>query len=225
MDPHLPLLLSLQSIARLERAGVRPPRLTEPGHESWKRIQRRLRWIDFIAILHQDLAIAFPYPFDLGRWQHHPLRGLPEHTAKHLLAQAMMLDPSDALTFLRASARALELPAGGAIAELPRVQPHQRVLELPGSHGRIAAYQLQQNATLTFHEQFTFVADSDPERLLVGLAAVELRAQEPRILSSHQVEDKLQELRIDRAFGLKESPAASALELRLKPLLQEVRLV
>jgi len=225
MDPHLPLLLSLQSIARLERAGVRPPRLTEPGHESWKRIQRRLRWIDFIAILHPDLAIAFPYPFDLGRWQHHPLKDLPEHEAKRLLAQAMVLDPSDAPSFLRTAARALELPAGGAINELPRVQPHQRVLELPGSFGRIAAYQVQQNATLAFHEQFTFVADTDPERLLVGLAAVEHRAQEPRLLFSNQVEDKLRELRIDRAFGLKENPAACALEPRLRPLLQEVRLV
>lgn len=226
MEPHTPVLLALQSIARLERAGVRPPRLTEPGHVSWLRIRRSLRWVDFIAILFQDLATAFPYPFDLARWEINPLRQLPEFVAQDLLAQAMMPDLSDPLVFLRNAAKSLDFSIQGAIADLPRVQPHQRVLELPGSFGRIAAQQVLHNPTLAFHEQFTFVADTDEGRLLIGLAAVEMRSNEPRIVSSAELlsgdPPRLSDPRIDRAFGLRD---ATALDALLDPHVLEIRRV
>ena len=70
--PALPWII--ESIARLELSGgVRQARLTQPGHDRWHRIRRRLGWADFVALLCQDLAEAFPHPFALDRWIEHPL--------------------------------------------------------------------------------------------------------------------------------------------------------
>ncbi|MSP74265.1 MAG: hypothetical protein EXR76_19205 [Myxococcales bacterium] len=99
-------------------------------------------------------------------------------------AAASTAEPLDSGAFLRAAARDLGLPAGGAIADLPRTAPGQRVLELPGSGGRIAAWQVANLPGLAFHAQFVFVADTDAERILVGLSASECRANEPTIWTS-----------------------------------------
>lgn len=95
---------TLRAIARLERAGdVRQSRLTETGHASWHRFSRHLGLRDFIGILHDDLAAAFPLPFDFERWPADPLTDLDEATAKSLLDQAAQPDNTDTLTFLRSA--------------------------------------------------------------------------------------------------------------------------
>ena len=211
-----PLTWTLRSIARIEGPdGLRKPRLTEPGHVKWHRMRRRLDWIDFIELLHEDLAAAFPWPYDLGRWQTSPLSALTPKTAEELVGEAARPDDSDALTFLRTAARALGLPAGGNIADLPRVASHQKVLEL--ASGRIAFQQVQAHSDLAFHEQFTFVADSDAERLLIGLASVELRSNPPRILSPAELRQRHADgQRFDRILGIKGHTWAEALADQLK---------
>src|SRR4051812_25836199 len=84
------LAATLRSIARLEAAGERPPRLTEPDHARWDRFRRKLGWRAFIEILHEDLAGAFPVPFDLTRWPENPLRdpSFTEPAAEQLVAEA-----------------------------------------------------------------------------------------------------------------------------------------
>ena len=212
MPAHLALPWTLRSIARLERAdGVRAARLTEPDFEKWTRIRRNLGWRDFITLLHDDLAEAFPVPFDLRRWTAAPLGDLDDAAAEALVRGAATADDTDPHAFLRSAARALGLPGGGAFSELPRTQPHQKVLELPGSGGRIAAWQVLNQGGLAFHDQFVFVADSDEERALIGLAAVETRANPPTILTSAQARDAARRQPFDRVVGVRGWPGADAL--------------
>jgi len=198
-----PLFWTCRALARLERAGgVRSPRLTEPGHEKWLRLRRQLGWADFLEVLHEDLAAAFPVPCDVSRWRANPFAALTEEQAERLVAAAGEPDPSDTSSFLRQAARSLGLPAGGNIAELPKAQPSQKVLELPGAAGRIAAQQAQTHG-LAFDQVFTFVADSDAELVLIGLAALELRANPPTVLSSAELAERLRRgPAFDRVFGV-----------------------
>ena len=199
--PVDPLRWTLREIARLERSGLRPPRLTEADHERWHRVRRKLGWAAFIDLLHEDLAEAFPTAFALDRWSSPPTAGLDEATALRLIDDATAADNDDRLTFLRLACRGLELMDAGNIAALPKLQTHQRALELPGCGGRIAAYQATTHAGLAFHEHFTFVADTDAERVAIGLAAAELRANVPKILT--RAELAAERPKFDHVFGIK----------------------
>ncbi len=208
-----PLFWTLRAIARLERVGdLRPARLSDPELARWHRYRRKLGWRDLIAILHEDLAGPFPVPFDLGRWDEDPLSDLTEEVAQGLISAARAEDERDTLTFLKDAAQGLGLPAGGRIADLPKVQPHHRVLELPGSGGRIAAHQALRK-DLEFGQAFTFVADTDAERIAIGLAAVELRANEPTIRSSGEVRALSSESGgLDCCYGVRCPQGAAAVE-------------
>jgi hypothetical protein len=208
-----PLTWTLREIARLERGGLRPPRLTEPDHERWHRVRRKLGWVAFIELLHEDLAEAFPTSFALRRWKAHPTAGLDEPAAKALLDEAGRADDADLLGFLRVACRGLGLMEGGNVAALPKVQAHQRALELPGSGGRIAAYQVTTHGGLSFPENFTFVADSDEERVAIGIAAAELRANEPKVLSTTEL--RAERPKFDQVFGIKGYPSAEGLAAEL----------
>jgi hypothetical protein len=216
MSTTTPLRWTLREIARLERPegrGLRPPRLTERGHERWDRVRRKLGWVAFIDLLHDDLAEAFPTSFALDRWAKHPTANLDEATAKALVDEAAQADDTETLAFLRLACRGLGLMEGGNIAALPRVQTHQRALELPGCGGRIAAHQIVTHGGLSFHEHFTFVADTDAERVAVGLAAAELRANPPKVLRA----DELRAARpaFDHVFGIKGYAPAERLAAEL----------
>jgi hypothetical protein len=216
MSPPRPLSWTLREIARLERSGLRPPRLTELDHERWHRVRRKLGWVAFIDLLHEDLAEAFPTSFALDRWSTHPTRdgaGLDDAAAKALIDEAAQADDADRLTFLRLACRGLGLMEGGNIAMLPKVQTHQRALELPGCGGRIAAHQVTTHVGLSFHEHFAFVADTDAERVAVGLAAAELRANAPRILTTAEL--RAERPAFDHVLGIKGYPSAESLASQL----------
>lgn len=66
-----PLLWTLREIARLERGDLRPPRLTEPDQERWLRVRRKLGWVAFVELVHENLAEAFPTAFALDRRRVH----------------------------------------------------------------------------------------------------------------------------------------------------------
>jgi hypothetical protein len=208
-----PILWTLREIARLERGGLRPARLTEPGQERWQRVRRKLGWVAFIELLHEDLADAFPTSFALDRWSAHPTTGMSDPAALALVDEAARVDETDRLAFLRLACRNLGLMDGGNIAALPKVQSHQQALELPGCGGRIAAYQVTTHAGLSFPEHFTFVADGDVERVAIGIAAAELRANVPKILTSAEL--LAARPRFDHVFGIKGYPAAERLAAEL----------
>lgn len=205
-----PLYWTLRAIARLERRGdVRGPRLTEPDLLRWNRVRRQLGAADFIALLHEDLAGPFPTPFDLDRWQRDPRVGLGESKARELIAAAIAEDEAAPAAFLRQACRALGLPAGGDIADLPKVQPHQRALELPGTGGRVALRQALDHG-VAIDRNVDFVADTDAERLAIGLAVVEVRANAPTIWSSAASIDRADRPRYDHVFGVRGHAAAEA---------------
>jgi len=211
MSSDYPILWTLRSIARIERKGdLRPARLTEPGLTKWNRMRRKLNFVDLIALLHEDLADSFPYPFDLTRWNDDPLADLDNDAAERLINQAIASDESSPQSFLRQAANGLGLPPSGKIAQLPKVQPHQSALELQGAGGRIAAQQALEHG-LAIHDRFTFVADSDLERLCVGLAIVEVRSNAPVVWTSEQAKAELTGgKRFDYVFGVPDYPPAAA---------------
>lgn len=207
---------TLSAVARLEAAGDKPARLTEPAFAKWHRFRRKLGWADFIRLLHEDLAEAFPEPFDVSRWGFDPFDGLEEATAEMLVKDAATPSDADKLEFLRVHARDLGLAAGGAIADLPKVQARYKVLELPGSGGRIAAHQCAQHG-LAYDKSFTFVALSAAERVAIGLGAVELRANPPIIIDASALEALAsKKARFDCVFGLKAAPDAAAWAARFE---------
>lgn len=207
-----PLLWTLRSLVRIERKGdLRPARLTEPGLVKWNRVRRKLDFVDLIALLHEDLADAFPYPFDLSRWEDNPLDDLDNEGAQRLVEDALKEDAANPQSFLRQAARALDLPAGGNIAQLPKVQPHQTALELPGSGGRIAVQQFFDHG-IAISDRFTFVADTDVERLCLGLALVEARSNAPQVWTIAQARTHLASgSRFDHVFGVPGHAPAEAL--------------
>lgn len=201
---------TLACIARIEAAGLKPPRLTDPDHRRWTRFRRRLGWADYVSLLHDDLAGAFPVPFDLSAWPAPP-RALADRDAELLVRRHQTATSAPPAEFLRDQARTLGLFAGGALSDLPRVQPQDRVLELPGSGGRIAAHLALTDDSFSLHDQVTFVAGTPAERVAIGLAVVELRANRPTIWGPDQAERELAAgARFDRAFGFR--GAAPAVE-------------
>jgi hypothetical protein len=223
------LTWTLRAIARLEGPDApRPRRLTEPDFVRWRRLSPRGSWRSFIALLHEDLAPSFPYPFDLERWARSPLADLEEDAAERLVREtaAWADEPErpDTATFLRNAARDLGLPSGGALSDLPRTSPGQRVLELPGTGGRVASHQIENLPGLALHVQFAFVADTDAERITVGLAVVEARANEPVLLTSDAAVAAIARgERFDRLVGHRSHAAAEALVARLARSDLEVR--
>ncbi len=211
--PSSLLHLTLQSLARLEAVGIpRQPRLTDPDRTLWKVFRRRLAYRDFIALLHEDGAQAFPVPFDLAAWSTNPLDDIDEDMAELLIEESTLPPGGDYLAFLRFAARQLHRSDGGRLSELPRIQRHERVLELPGTSGRAAAYLCQQHEDLSFDDPFVFLADDDTDRVLVGLAAVELRANPPTVLDRLALQARLDKgERFERVIALRDHEPTRAL--------------
>lgn len=94
-SPSNLLSWTLREVARLERGGLRPPRITEPDHLRWHRVRRKLGWVPFVELLHEDLADAFPTSFALDRWSASPTLGLNDDVASELVFQAAAADDTD----------------------------------------------------------------------------------------------------------------------------------
>jgi hypothetical protein len=210
------LQATLQSIARLEAAGIPPrQRLTDPDRALWNTFKRKLGPKDFIALLHEDGAQSFPVPFALDQWRSSPLEALDDAEADRLINTTSAPLGGDSNHFLRYAAALLGLPSGGRLADLPRVQPHERVLELPGTSGRAAAYLAARHPDLAY-DAFTFVALTDADRVLIGLGAVELRANEPTVLSEAELRRALAGgTPFDRVIAHREHPAGADLAREL----------
>ena len=66
------------------------------------------------------------------------------------------------------------MKARPAFSDLPKLQPHHRVLEVPGSGGRLAAHAVLAQPGLSMKDMFTMACASWQERMLAGLVAVSL---------------------------------------------------
>jgi len=168
---------ALWAIAREEHAGRKPKRLLEAGHATWERFKGRMGPRDLVGLLLEDAAVTLPEPFAFSAilGPDAALDVVPEA----LLGDWLGLAPSLPLDmpvreYVDAQAQLLGIEGRPAYAELPKLQPHHRVLELPGSAGRLATHIASTQAGVAFHDVFTFAASSWQERVLVGLGAAAL---------------------------------------------------
>ncbi len=167
----------LLALAREEHAGRRPRRLTEPKHATWHRFRGRLGPSDFAELMLEDAAVNQPEPFDVAALlgDRTGLRALPEALIGDWLSElpSLALDVPDR-DYLDDQARRLDLNARPAFSDLPKLAPHHRVLELPGSGGRLAAHAILTQPGLSMKDMFTIACASWQERTLAGLVATSL---------------------------------------------------
>lgn len=170
------LATALHALAREEQAGRRPRRLLEPQLATWQRFRGRMGPRDLAELLLEDAAVTQPEPFAapsvLGRME--PFRDVPEAVVQAWLDELPSLPESAVLEDLDAQAHRLGLVQRPAYSELPKLQPHHRVLELPGSGGRLAARMVHGQAGIFLKDVFTIACATWQERMLAGLVAVGL---------------------------------------------------
>lgn len=174
------LVAALHALAREEQAGRRPKRLIEPNHATWHRFRGRLGPLDFAELVLEDAAVNQAEPFAVERvlGDRSALRALPEALIGDWLAELskLPLDTPDR-DYLEEQATRLGLKARPAFSDLHKLAAHNRVLELPGSGGRLAAHAVVSQDGLSFKDMVTVACASWQERTLAGLVAVTLEVR------------------------------------------------
>ncbi len=202
------LAAALYALAREEHAGRRPKRLIEPNHATWQRFRGRLGPLDFAELVLEDAAVNQPEPFALERvlGSREALRALPETLVGDWLSELSRLPlGTPDRDYIEDQAKRLGLKARPAFSDLHKLAAHHRVLELPGSGGRLAAHAVLSQSELSFKDMFTVACASWQERLLAGLVAVSLDVRgDTRILVDPTLEHaRKAEGGFSHVFGLK----------------------
>jgi hypothetical protein len=172
------LTATLHALAREEHLGRRlRKRLIEPNHATWHRFRGRLGPRDFAELVLENAAVNQPEPFAAEKVLEElaGLRALPDSLIADWLAELPKL-PLDApdRDYLEDQAKRLGLTARPAFSDLHKLATHHRVLELPGSGGRLAAHAVRTQPELSLKGMFTIACGSWQERVLAGLVAVSL---------------------------------------------------
>ena len=200
----------LHAIARDEAAGRRTARLTEPELATWSRFRGRLTSADLVALLFEDAAVLHRIPFDpaaLGG----PLapEGLPVTVTDHWLACVASLALQQAgPDYVLEQARLLGISTGLARCDLHSVEPHQKVLELPGSGGQLAHHLVSSQHDLTLQDNFVIACSSWQELTLAGIIGLDLAAPHCNFVVHVEVESlqgsehALRQRSFDRVIGL-----------------------
>jgi hypothetical protein len=206
------LAATLHALAREEHAGRRPKRLLEPGLATWQRFRGRLGPRDLAELLLEDAAVTQPQPFlasaIFGREA--PLQHLPDALVEGWLAslaQEALDGPMRA--DIEAQAKRLGLATRPAFAKLHKLQAHHRVLELPGTGGRLAAYIAETQPDIPVKDVFTVACGSWQEETLAGLVSVGLGGvAKMRILRDADL-GKAREAKYTHVFGLEQAETRS----------------
>jgi len=181
----------LHALARDEAAGRRSARVTEPGLATWRRFRGRLTVADFVALLFEDAAVIHRVPFDpstLGG----PIQPeqLPESAADSWIRTLAVLPLNEpGADYVAEQARLLGLPTRLARSELHVVKPHQKVLELPGTGGRLAYHLVTAQRDLTLHDNFVVACGSWQELTLAGVIGLEMGAPHSDFAVRVEIED------------------------------------
>lgn len=166
---------ALHALAREEAQGRRAARLLDVSRAAWTRFQGRLTIADFVDLLIEDAAVTQPQPF--AQPPPGTLADLPDALVDRWLRALPSLDlraaPAD---YLQTQARRLGLPTRLARSALPRLQPSQRLLELPGTGGQLA-FHVVHHSDLRFADTVSIACATWQELLLAGLCAVECGAR------------------------------------------------
>ena len=162
----------LHALARDEAAGRRPRRITEPDQATWARFRGRMGPARLLQLVAEDAAVVHPVPFGLA-----PLDALPDDLVAGWLRQVPELDlDAPGEDYLQAQARLLGVQTRLARADLHRVKPHQKVLELPGTGGQLSHFACTVQQDVFLQDNFTIACESTAELALAGMAAVDLNA-------------------------------------------------
>jgi hypothetical protein len=217
---------TIRALAREEHHGRRARRLLEPNLATWNRFRGRMGARDLFELVLEDAAVTQAEPFHAAAILEAPeaLDAVPEALIADLLAAAPKL-PLDASSsdYIEGQATLLGITARPALGDLRRIQAHDRVLELPGTGGRIAAHLLQTQPGLSLKDVFTIACGTWQERVLAGLVAVESGAVgEVRIL----LDPTLAHVRdtgitFTVVFGLKPEKGGLFADTRVNELLQQ----
>lgn len=167
---------ALLALAREEASGRRPRRLLEAELATWSRFRGRLGPAALLELLFEDAAVTQPEPFATPSaiGSPRPVSRLPEDVIEGWLNQVGNLDlTAPASEYITAQAKFLGLPSRMAKAELHRMRPHHKVLEVPGTGGQLAHHILVTQPELHLRDSFIIACATWQERTLAGLVAVD----------------------------------------------------
>ena len=174
--------VTLIALAREEHAGRRDKRLLEPGLATWNLFRGRLGFRALLELLLEDAAVRQPFPFDIIRalGRDDALAGITDETVGGWIGELARADLGiPGPEYIAAQAKTLGVSTRGSKADLHRVKPFHKVLELPGSGGQLAHHIANTQPELVFRDVFTIACANDREWILAGLVAVERRAEGP----------------------------------------------
>lgn len=199
------------ALARAEHSGRMPERFAGRGIQRWTQFANELTMADLLDLAVMDAAAAYPVPFGLrnrlpGFDDGKP--GLDPAAAERLVKEAMAAVEQSTIAYLNEQAQRLgiDLPAEVPENALPTSEPHQRVLELPGTGGWLAYQVLSQaEGNLYLHENVVIACGRWQEAMLAGLVALELDAppNKPLPVTEAPLLDVLQKGRWDWVVGLR----------------------
>ncbi len=186
----------LHALARDEQAGRRPRRLTEDGLATWQRFRHLLGPAHLLELLAEDAAVGHSVPFDAGALLDGPgLDSLDNELVATWLDALSQLDlGADSVAYVQAQARLLGISDRMARTDLHKVQPHHKILELPGSGGQLSHF-LAHRDGIYLQDAVSIACKDKTELILAGLIAVELGAPDAQAFAS--VDPDLREARQD----------------------------
>lgn len=165
-----------QALARSEERNERRPTLRGDGLPAWQRFKGRLDAIDYIRLQLENAAATQPFAFDLSALvgDGELFSSLPlELASEWVELSGLMESEVEAEEFVTDVARLLKLPTRFGRADLHKVLPHHRVLELPGTGGQLALHLVRRYEDVFLQDSFTIACATWQERLLAGIVAVE----------------------------------------------------
>ena len=165
-----------EALLREEHLGHRPPRLREPGLATWRQFRGRMGAKDLLELLREDAAVTQPLAFSPpSAVELMPFARLDGGALDGWLEQ-IGARPSgeNGDDYLTAQAKRLDLPTRMAKADLHKMKPHHKALELPGTGGQLAHHVVTTQEGIYFQDVFTVACRDWRDFTLATLVAVEL---------------------------------------------------
>lgn len=180
-DLELAARVLTHALVRAEMAERLPTRLSSRGGEIWKAFRNELKSNDLLSLVIRDVAVTHPIPFAVEQIMpgatSNALFQVTAQDVREWTKQALEQADLSSYDFLRTMAAMLQVAHPRATEGLPLVQPHQQVLELPGTGGWLAYRMVaQKGAQLYFWENFSVIGSRWQEVVLAGIIGWELGA-------------------------------------------------
>lgn len=220
---------ALHAVAREERRGRWPQRLIEPGRGTWKAFRGRLDDRAFVQLLIEDAAVTHPHPFRRDAlFEQEPVDAVPADLTRRWMDATLQLQLElSSMDYVQAQAKLLGVPFRFARSELPVVQAHHHVLELPGTGGQIMHHVVSTQPTLSIRDNFVIACKNREELVLAGLVATELGAsgELPILLDPDLSTARASTRPFDFVFGVTEDKGGPLSKERLLEIFPTSRVV